>query len=133
MTVTLPSAPVVPVAAARTAPLVAVKATAAPDTGLPLASVTTACTLLAAVPSATAPSSIRSSSATRAVVASATNCTSAVCEVPLWAAVTVLAPARVLVRVTVTVPSAPVVPVAAARTAPLVAVKATAAPDTGLS
>ena len=112
--VTVPSSPVVPLAAI-VAPLPALKFTVWPDSGFPFASVTVAFTLLVADPFATA-SLVTLSSAPSAICAepaSAVKVTFTLSLLPLIDAVTVAAPATVLVSVMITLPSGPVVPLAA--------------------
>ncbi len=123
--VTVPSLPVVPLAAI-VAPLSALKLTLCPARIFPFASVTVAFTLLGVDPSASAPLITRSSapSAICAVLASAINVTLTLRLLLLIDAVTVASPATVLVSVMVTVPSAPVVPLAAI-VAPLFTLKFT--------
>ncbi len=123
--VTVPSLPVVPLAAI-VAPLSALKLTLCPARIFPFASVTVAFTLLGVDPSASAPLITRSSapSAICAVLASAINVTLTLRLLLLIDAVTVASPATRLVSVMVTVPSAPVVPLAAI-VAPLFTLKFT--------
>ena len=112
--VTLPSLPVVPLAAI-VAPLSALKFTIWPERGFPCASVTVAFTLLVAEPFAMA-SLITLSSAPSAICAdpaSAVKVTLTLSLLPLIDAVTVASPATVLVSVMITLPSGPVVPLAA--------------------
>ncbi|STB68914.1 Uncharacterised protein [Citrobacter freundii] len=100
-------------------PAPVVKLTATPATGLPFASVTVAVTVLVAVLSAFAPLvAVRllpgfAAGSRPAVPLSAVNIIVTLRVVPLMPAVTSVLPAVLLVRVCVTVPSAPVVPVAA--------------------
>ena len=123
--VTVPSAPVVPLAAI-VAPLSALKFTTWPARRFPCASVTVAFTLLVDVPSASAPLLTRSRapSAICAVPVSAVNVTLTLRLLLLIDAVTVASPATGLVSVMVTLPSLPVVPLPAI-VAPLSALKFT--------
>ncbi|KDW28434.1 hypothetical protein AC15_4132, partial [Escherichia coli 2-156-04_S3_C2] len=109
---TVPSGPVITVAATA-APLSAETLTVCPASALPNASVTFTHSVFAIAPSATEPSLMTTRSAIFAVLTSAINVTFWLRVLLLMVAVTVLMPAVWLVTEISTVPSGPVITVAA--------------------
>ncbi|KGA56051.1 hypothetical protein DJ55_4272 [Yersinia pseudotuberculosis] len=125
--VAIPSAPVVPITVVIWAVALAeLKTTAAPLTGLPPLSVTTACTLLLSAPLATAP--LTGVVSVMVATAPATKVVSILALTVSMVATTLLTPDWVWVRSVDATPFTPVFMVEERIVAPLAELKTTAAP-----